>query len=263
MRWWRLIIFFSLTGLALLLGIYWRRSEPRYHGRYLSYWIRGFESDVLESRWQSADAVRHIGTNAIPFLLPKLGHPQRGPEPEWRQKFRVLLSKQSVLKIYLPYPADERTEALAALDALGPAAKDAVPALEALLHERHPDHRAILVLGRLGPVAKPTLTRALTNETKLIRSSARICLDMLQTNSDILFPKTAADAEFIRKQCRFNLSLIGATVKDYRAQHPEEFPPYSVDEKPPSRLPPGFIQNHGIRTNLPPILTPRPSARFE
>ncbi|MDB6022359.1 MAG: lyase domain protein repeat-containing protein [Pedosphaera sp.] len=189
---------------------------------------------------QSADAVRHIGTNAMPFLLAQLRHPPPKREPEWKQKFRGFLSRQSIMKINLPYPADERAEALAALDALGPVAKDAVSALEALLHQNPPDHRAIMVLGRLGPDAKPALTSALTNEFKMIRMSARVCLDALQSHSEVLFPKTPADGEFFRWTCRFNSSMLQASFKEYRAQHPEEFPPIRMDEKPPLKFPPGF-----------------------
>lgn len=247
----------SAGALALALLI---PREPSYQGRRLSVWLRGFESEVLETRCQSAEAVRHIGTNALPLLTARLRHPPQIQEPQWKQKLRALLSKQSFLKTNLPRPTSDRTEALAALDALGPAAKDAVPAVEALLHENPPDPRAPLVLARLGPNAIPALTRALTNDEKAIRFGARACLDMLQTHSEILFPKTAQDAEFMRRTCEYNLKVLNAAFRDYKATHPEQFSP---DGMPLPALPPDFAPPAMRQTNEPPIALPRALPGFE
>lgn len=260
----RLITLSGLALLVLLLGIYWWQSEPRYRGKSLTSWLRGFESEVGEARWQSTDAVRHIGSNAVPFLLVKLHSPRPYPEPEWKQKLRVVLSRHSILNINLPRPADERAEALAALDALGPVAKDVVPAVEALLHQQpHPDPRAILVLGRLGPDGESALTRALTNEVKVIRTGARVCLDMLQSHSEVLFPKTIADAEFTRRQCQLNLSILQAASQEYVAQHPEVLLQGSLNGKPPLTVPPVPVPNDNRRTTLPVPRTQTSSAGFE
>ena len=45
-------------------------NEPRYQGRRLSEWIRGARNVEDDLSWDDAsDAVRHIGSNAIPWLM--------------------------------------------------------------------------------------------------------------------------------------------------------------------------------------------------
>ena len=218
----RLITISLLNGIVLLLALLWSQPEPHYQGRSLSFWLRGFESEAMEVRLQSADALRHIGTNALPQLIAQLRRPVSRQEPAWRQRLRALLSRQSFVEVNILRQTDLRVGALAALDALGPAAKDAMPVLEELLNEKPPDHRALIVLAGIGRDAIPTLTRALTNDQKVIRQGARVCLNMRQTRSAFLSPKTAEDAEFMRRTCKFNASILRAVFEDYRAQHPEQ-----------------------------------------
>lgn len=249
----RVITVSIVGGLVLVLAMFWSRSEPHYQGKSLSFWLRGFESETMEARFQSADALRHIGTNALPQLLARLREPVLRQEPAWRQRLRAILSKQSFIKINIPRPADRRAEALAALDALGPAAKDAVPALGELLNQKPPDHRALIVLVGMGQEAIPTLTRALTNDEKVIRLGARVCLNMQQTRSAFLSQKTAEDAEFMRRTCEFNACILRAAFEDYRAQHPEQVSPDGTPRPslPPDFTPPVFPETNRARAVLP------------
>ena len=232
-----------VVGIALLFTIYGQRSEPSYHEKPLTFWLKGFESDLPQTRWQSAEAVRHIGTNGLPLIVQMLEKKPLSQEPWWRQKVRPVLS---FVKINLPRPAIERREALAALDALGPTAKDAVPALEKLLHQNPPDPQAVLVLGRLGPDGVPALTRALTNEEKIIRYGARACLNMQRSYSEVVFPTTPQNAEFMRRTCEFNLAILKIATENYRREHPEDFLP---DGMPQPNLPPDFIPPKIAGTN--------------
>lgn len=254
------IAFLGVCGIALLLAIGWHRREPEYRARPLNYWLRGFESEVPSARWQSAEAIRHIGTNALPWLVARLEHKPVTQESRWRETICAWLSKQSVIKFTMPRPANERFEALAALDALGPTAKDAIPAVEKLLHETPPDPRASLVLARLGPDSVAVLTRALTNDEKIVRFGSRVCLDMLRDRSEILFPKTAQDAEFVRRTCEFNLQLLRAALEDYKAMHPAQFLP---DGMPRPSLPPGYNPMKMPGTNEPKTTLPRASPIVE
>jgi hypothetical protein len=232
------ILLSILCGIGLLLAIARPAPEPTYGGHSLSVWLKGFEGQTPEIRWQSAEALRHIGTNALPFLISRLGC--RGPvrEPQWKRTLRGLLEKQSLIRFTFPRPADQRAEALAALDALGPVAEAGVPAIEALLHENPPDPRAPLVLARLGPSAVPALNRGLTNNAKIVRLACRTSLDLLRSHSELLFPKTSQDAEFMRRTCEFNLRILNASSEDFRLQHPEQFSP---DRMPKPSLPPDFL----------------------
>lgn len=233
MRRWHWIVISFIGGIALFLAICWLWSGPCYQGRSLNSWVRGLGSYIMtnERRLESAEAVRHIGTNAVPSLIKQLGRKPTIREPEWRLNLRVTLAKAN---INLPRPADVRGDALAALDALGPVAKDAAPALERLLHENRPDYRALMVLAQLGPDGVPALTRALTNDQRLIRMSARACLEMEQTHSEVLFPRNPQDADFLRKTTKFNLEIIKLADEEYRAQHPDEFSTTGVPHPSPA-----------------------------
>src|SRR5437773_9802336 len=72
-----ILICFLLAGIGGFL--LWRASGPRepvYHGRTLSSWLDQKFPMVrppVQQDWRAADeAIRHIGTNAIPVLLNML-----------------------------------------------------------------------------------------------------------------------------------------------------------------------------------------------
>ena len=253
-RWW--VISALLTGLALTLALVRTQRGLTYQGRSLDSWLRDFEGGLPGASWQAAEAVRHMGTNAVPVLIAKVSNRQRTPEPAWRGRMRELLSWQSLVKVR--EWNHDRHEALAALDALGPDAKAAVPALEKLLSEKPPDQRALIVLARIGPDAIPALSSALTNQQRVVRFGARLCLDMMQSNSPIISPTTPNDAEFRRRGTYFNHLLLGAAFQEYKAQHPQELAPTNVESTP---LPFGPLGNATTNKALAP--TRPPASVFE
>jgi len=98
-----------LFGAALLL---WREREPRYQGRPLSTWLGEFEwnSERGLPCEPATEAVRQIGTNALPFLM------------RWYS--------------YEPAPWREKLSAAEALGEFGAAARSAIPALARMQAER-------------------------------------------------------------------------------------------------------------------------------
>lgn len=261
-RWWVTIVL--LCVLSVTLAVLWPRRAPMYEGKSLDAWLRDFDGGLPGPSWQAAEAVRHMGTNAVPILIAKVSHRQQNPEPAWHWRLRQLLGWQSVVKVR--EWNHDRHEALAALDALGPDAKAAVPALEKLLAENPPDQRAQIVLARIGPAAIPALSSELTNEQRVIRFGARLCMDMMQSNSPILSPKTPNEAEFRRRGTKFNLLLLGAAWEEYRAQHPQQL---TQSTNPPADERLGDTIRYldaamGYRSNQPPAVSapsaqPRPS----
>jgi hypothetical protein len=223
MRQRRLILLSVLAGIVLLLvaallAASENKFDPSYQGKHLSAWLRDFEGNNREGRWQAVNAVQHIGTNAIPLLTAQLQDNGPKQEPNWRSALRTLVSKQSVLHITVSFPRSPRSEALAGLDALGPTAKDAAPFLENLLHEKPPDPRAALVLARLGANGIPALTRALASDEKVVRLSACVSLDLINSHSKILSPTFDG---FDARICAFNVEMLHAAFGEYKKEHPD------------------------------------------
>src|SRR6266481_4935661 len=66
-------------GLAFVIAllVFTRASEPRYNGRSLSRWLkieRDSMSATVTGNPEAEDAVRHIGTNALPYLIKLLDY---------------------------------------------------------------------------------------------------------------------------------------------------------------------------------------------
>jgi hypothetical protein len=181
------------------------------------------------------------------------------------------LGNHSLVKVSPGRRPDPRGRALAGLDALGPAAKDGLPALEKLLRENPPDPRALYVVARIGPAGLPVVKRALTNEVKMLRLEARVCMEMIRTHSEWLYGDTGFGPDaaiFDRRICEFNLKTLQAAFEDYRAEHPESVFPRGIGEAPPPSPPPDFMQ--AVQSNTAPSMTNRarpaagvPVSRFE
>ena len=228
--------------------------EPTWQGRTLGAWLRDFDADKPEIRASAVDAIRQIGTNALPLIIQRLQHPDsRAPSKILALKLKLLelLTKQSLVKIQFRPGASPRHQALAAIDALGPAAANALPALEKLLHENPPDPRVPYLIARIGPEGLPLLRQALTNENRIVRTEARVCLEMFNSRSEALFPGDAIDApSFDRRICEFNLRMVRAAFEEYKRQHPEKLLPKNItDMPPPSEIPPGFQPSSRPPTN--------------
>lgn len=86
----RLLLILSgcVVSMTFALLVWPREREPEYNGVPLSAWLKGFEkinretpAAKLEDISKSASAVRHIGTNALPFFIRWIQY----DEPGWRR----------------------------------------------------------------------------------------------------------------------------------------------------------------------------------
>ena len=210
-------------------------NEPIYQGRQLSAWLHDFDNRAAPPQDPSlaAEAVRHIGAPAVPFLVERLSEAHLKQSMREAEKWR---RRNNSAVFNVPRPLNPRHEALAGLDALGSEAATALPALEKLLREDPPDPQALYVAARMGPASVPLLTRSLASKEKLIRMEAQLCLEMLNSRSELLYPKipVGPDAPSLdRRLCEFNLKMLQAAVKEYNASHPEMELPNDVNQTPP------------------------------
>jgi hypothetical protein len=65
-----LLIFLSIILTTVALHFFKHAGEPKYNGKALTTWLDiAARADTRESTQSAAEAVRHMGTNALPFLL--------------------------------------------------------------------------------------------------------------------------------------------------------------------------------------------------
>jgi len=167
------LVLMMTVGLSvLLLGlISFPWGEPRCQGRSLSAWIvrYGYALDQPEAE----DAIRQIGSNAIPHLL------------SWMQ-YRVPDRKKTLMQkadhflpngIFFDWARVDRGSirficAAHAFEMLGPDAKVAIPGLTEIMNDGRADLNAIYAsyaIAHMGPEGVAPLVTALTNENNRIR----------------------------------------------------------------------------------------------
>jgi len=148
--------------------------EPKFEGKPLSAWVmmlhpsgRGYDPKDFEEQSRiherGVEAVRAIGTNALPFLLQEVLVRDR----PLKRAFMRLVERQSFIGFRWASAEDRRLRAVSGFEALRPVGVSAVPALLDLF-AGDPDvafcasvrDNSALSLGRFGPqagVAAPAL----------------------------------------------------------------------------------------------------------
>ncbi len=190
----RLIVFPSAVTLlaAAIIMAHIPSREPFYKGKRLSEWARAYAANTLTTKpdtseqRQARDAIRQIGTNAIPDLLKWINYEQPVWKTTWYPKINPLLQK---LNPNWPMWDDKRLgaeDAICAFEVLGPKAAGAIPELSRMVNEtRAPETswRAARALAFLGDGALHPLLSALTNRQPTIRLFAASAMEHFQSDS--------------------------------------------------------------------------------
>lgn len=152
---------FCLVLVGLLVCWWLPPNEPAYKGKKLSVWLDELQAlpqaDQANPRTPQVQAVRAIGTNAIPWLIQEMG---RHPTAGWRWRVNQVLEKQKLIGYRLPY-RNHPFRAEVGFRALGEVGEPAIPAILAFV-EKYPDivPRTLAAIGR---PAIPALQNCLTN----------------------------------------------------------------------------------------------------
>lgn len=180
-----------LLGLAVLLMVLFfvlkPADEPNYQSRPLSEWLAIYQSDVCgqqSSEFEEArEAVIHIGTNALPYLLKCI----RYEPPAWKKRIRRQLpdpiADNETFNRWFDGPSDRRSEcAMLGLGILGTNAVAVMPELVTMMRDSTTPARsvrAMLALGSFGESAIPAYRLALadTNQSKRYITSVRLTVD--------------------------------------------------------------------------------------
>ena len=190
-------ILFALLSLAAL-GLVWlllpaRESEPVYQGKPLRYWLALYTSgsgDVIEHAAQADEAIRHIGTNAIPTLLEML----QEKDSFLKLKWMALLEKQHFIQPPQPAYVHNHQAALA-FYRLAATASDAVPTLVQIYRGKisgGSQYATLDALGGIGPpagpAATPVLLDALTNSANDSHLLALFAIRRIHGQPEVLLP---------------------------------------------------------------------------
>jgi hypothetical protein len=190
---------------AVVVAAIWPR-EPSCNGKCLSAWLEEVISNNSHDRAQAAAALRQMGPRAVPLITTELTWPD---EPPWKLKLITLANRQHIVRFHFILANVRRYRALAACDALGPAAREALPTLERMFYTEH-QIDAALAMADIGPAAIPSLAKGVTNDWPMIRSYCRAGL-ALARNTKVSWPN-GEEFDFGARQTWFRLK--GAPVYD-------------------------------------------------
>ena len=189
-----------LLAVALLVGMFLAvrpsSHEPSYGGRPLSEWLLRYGTTpglplVVGNPSETDQAIRHMGTNAIPCLLKYI----QDDSPAWQKKPMVDINEFSRrLRLgwrWTDHRAVRASGAMVALQVLGPSAEGAIPELTRLMYQtnsRATRDRAACALPFLGPKSVAPLLAVLTNQQAEVRPVVAHSLHPLGTNARPLIP---------------------------------------------------------------------------
>jgi len=200
-RRWRIVAVLCALLIGAVVVAWWTRErEPRYKGVPLTAWLCTYDSyfgsgnfPTTSQMEDAAEAVRHIGTNALPFLLRWMCDE---PAP-WRIKWRIALEK-------LPHPADR----------LGRLTDRRIGPGWELRHRL-----ALYGFTILGPDASPAIPELIrlqrATNSPLVSQYAGIALSRVQGDRLSLNLATLADAQappLLRAFAAHSIALIGTNT---------------------------------------------------
>jgi HEAT repeat protein len=193
----------AASASVCLIWFFPSNPEPNYNGRSLSEWLticRATETP-RDLREEAAAAVRHIGTNGLPFLLARAS----ANPSQMRRKVSKFLLQHPTVSLLAPNavfawahrPADytRRNEARLGVLILGPSVAPAIPDLVRLAVDPSREDNsywAVQTLGDIGPVALPALLTIITNPAAATRSLAASQVANFGTNAQPAIPELVA-----------------------------------------------------------------------
>jgi hypothetical protein len=185
-----------------------RPREPVVDGKRLSQWLDEYEMSMPRPEHEgdpqmgarAEEAVRKIGTNAMPWLLQELSAKEATRGNELPTNF---YSGDAIKRRWLVAPA---------FSILGSSAKDATPNLVQLLTDKQTSYTAATALGGIGVESIPQLVQALTNQNACARESAARVLGLFGAKGQSAVPAlikcTRDQDDSVRGFAKFALKQI-------------------------------------------------------
>ena len=173
-----LLVLLTLAAAGGLLWLMLREpAEPSYQGKPLSVWLESYMHwGSVTGAWpnpETDEAIRQIGTNAIPTLLKMLN----ARDSKWKFALAELSRKQDFVRIKLPLSwwgsYVPTITAAQGFVALGASASNAVPQLIEIFRKNAPQSQlcSVIALGSIGPAARQAIPDLLSATTNLYRDT--------------------------------------------------------------------------------------------
>ena len=220
------VLLVALAGVSVWQGL--RLREPVYQGKGLSVWLEILDKQMVrgtdgygpksydERDWQ---AVRQIGTNALPVLIERL----QAQDTRLKQ-LMMRWAKELKLVSFHFKPADQRRrEAGWGYKALGPLASAHVPILSHFLtSDPSPEVRQVAAwaLAYIEPdarLATPALFRAMKDTDDFVRCNALSALCVMRPDGGLMIPVLVAglgdSAECVRMTAAHALGEYGPEAR--------------------------------------------------
>ncbi|MDB6067720.1 MAG: repeat protein [Pedosphaera sp.] len=194
----RLPIVLGVLLLAVLGTIAWLSlrpdaEDPVYQGKRLSVWLGNYDPHppYRSLSPEGEEAVRQLGTNAIPMLLRKL----RAKASPFKDKLFALAQKQHVIKVSFTPAWFQHWQGALGFRVLAAEGKSAVPALIELYSQGNADPDALGCLSGslngIGPDARaavPALIHRLGHTNERVRGPAAVALGQIHSEPQVVVP---------------------------------------------------------------------------
>ena len=162
-----LIVTVVVVGFSLIAGSRPSR-EPEYDGQPLSEYLRSLTYSQVRLERSARDAIRAMGSNAIPPLIDILN----ARESRFKMWFNEVADRQSLIRFRFAPLGARQVQAAMACQELGPIAAPAIPSLTRLIDDPQVGSCAVAALAEIGPQTFPLLTNALCSVHQATRLAA-------------------------------------------------------------------------------------------
>jgi HEAT repeat protein len=166
-----LIIFLPVLAIGMMAAALaaWRSArEPEHDGQPLSAYLRSLTSSQVRLERNARDAIRTLGSNAVPRLIQILD----ARESRLKTWLNEAANRQSLIRFRFDPLASQQIQAAMACQELGPVAAPAIPSLSRLIDDPLVGYWAVAALAEIGPQNFPLLTNALASRWPSTRSAA-------------------------------------------------------------------------------------------
>lgn len=174
--------------VAGLLFFWLHKSEPSYQGKSLSEWLKQDQENSgarnFELSVEATTALQKMGTNAIPYLVERIGR----TNSSFKKEISDFSKKHDLPDVDLNKVYKEQFRATCALKVFGAEARGAIPSLTALLNNEETAISAAFALVNIGAEAMPALTNALSNTNRITVFAVCYSLRFIGTNAAQAIP---------------------------------------------------------------------------